>query len=237
MPTPSVSLIYLCLNEQEALPRTLDEALAYCRAQLPDWEILVVDDGSTDQSADIVRRYGATEPRVRLLQHPRNLGMGAGLKTGIGAATKDYFCMLAADGQIPAAELAKMLPLLADAPIVLSTYGNRPNNAARTAISRGFRLFMRAAIGVDFALEGTYLFPVRVARDEIGLAHIAANTFFFSFELIIRANRLGYRSADAVIASLPRLDGGGSRVANLKQIKRVADEVIQLRTRLAAEKP
>ena len=106
MPTPSVSLIYLCLNEQEALPRTLDEALAYCRAQLPDWEILVVDDGSTDQSADIVRRYGATEPRVRLLQHPRNLGMGAGLKTGIGAATKDYFCMLAADGQIPAAELA-----------------------------------------------------------------------------------------------------------------------------------
>ncbi len=237
MSTPSLSLIYLCLNEQQALPRTLDEALAYCRAQLPDWEILVVDDGSTDTSAEIVRAYAMREPRVRLLQHPRNLGMGAGLKTGITASTKAYFCMLAADGQIPAAEVAKMLPKLAEAPIVLSTYGNRPNNAVRTAISRSFRLFMRAAIGVDFALEGTYLFPVAVARDEIGLEVIGANTFFFSFELIVRAKRLGYRTADSVIASLPRLDGGGSRVANLKQIKRVAEEVIKLRSRLAAENP
>ena len=236
MQLPSISLIYLCLNEQQALPRTLDEALGFCRAQLADWEILVVDDGSTDQSATIVRAYAEREPRVRLLQHARNLGMGAGLKTGITASNKDYFCMLAADGQIPAAEIAKMLPLLAQAPIVLSTYGNRPNNALRTVISRGFRVFMRAAIGVDFALEGTYLFPVRLARDEIGLQVIAANTFFFSFELIVRAKRLGYATADSVIACLPRLDGGGSRVANLKQIKRVADEVIKLRMRLAVEK-
>ncbi len=237
MPTPSLSLIYLCLNEQQALPRTLEEALAFCHAALPDWEILVVDDGSTDQSAAIVRAYAAREPRVRLLQHARNLGMGAGLKTGITASSKDYFCMLAADGQIPAAEVAKMLPLLDRAPIVLSTYGNRPNNAIRTVISRSFRLFMRAAIGVDFALEGTYLFPVRVAREQIGLQVIAANTFFFSFELIVRAKRLGYQTADSVIASLPRLDGGGSRVANLKQISRVADEVLKLRARLSIENP
>jgi glycosyltransferase involved in cell wall biosynthesis len=231
---PSLSLIYLCLNEEQALARTLDEALTFCRSHLADWEILVVDDGSTDQSAAIVRTYHASEPRVRLLQHPRNLGMGAGLKTGIAAAQKQYFCMLAADGQIPAAEVAKMLPLLDKAPIVLSTYGNRPNNALRTLISRSFRVFMRAAIGVDFALEGTYLFPVALARDEIGLQVIAANTFFFSFELIIRAKRLGYETADSVIACLPRLDGGGSRVANLKQIKRVADEVLKLRARLLA---
>ncbi len=236
MSTPSLSLIYLCLNEQDALPRTLDEALAFCTRALADFEILVVDDGSTDRSAEVVRQYAAQDARVRLLQHPRNLGMGAGLKTGIAASTKAYFCMLAADGQIPAAEIAKMLPRLMDAPIVLSTYGNRPNNALRTAISRGFRLFMRATIGVDFALEGTYLFPVHIARDEIGLARMGANTFFFSFELIIRAKRLGYTTADSVISSLPRLDGGGSRVANLKQIKRVADEVLKLRDRLSAEK-
>ena len=108
MPTPSLTLVYLCLNEQEALPRTLDEALAYCTSALEDWEIIVVDDGSSDQSAAIVRAYAAREPRVRLLQHARNLGMGAGLKTGISGSTKAYYCMLAADGQIPAAELAKM---------------------------------------------------------------------------------------------------------------------------------
>ena len=96
---------------------------------------------------------------------------------------------------------------------------------------------MRAAVGIDFALEGTYLFPVAVARDRIGLQVIGSNTFFFSFELLIRAKRLGFATADSVIASRPRLDGNGSRVANLKQIKMVANEVMKLRARLAAEHP
>lgn len=231
MQHPSLSLIYLCLNEERSLPTTLDEALAFCRATLTDWEILVVDDGSTDESAAIVRRYAANDPRIRLLQHDRNRGMGAGLRTGIAACSKDYFCMLAADGQIPAAELAKMLPALAQAPIVLSTYGNRPNNWLRTAISRGFRLYMRALVGVSFALEGTYLFPTALARDEIGLDRIGAETFFFSFELIAHALQRGWRVADTTIASLPRTDGTPSRVANLKQIKRVAGEVLAFRAR------
>lgn len=246
---PSLTLIYLCLNEQQALPRTLDEALDFCRNSLKDWEIIVVDDGSTDQSAAIVQKYAQEEPRVRLCQHPRNLGMGAGLRTGITASRKDYFCMLAADGQIPAAELAKMLPHLspemgsppqpasdASPSIVLTTYSNRPNNAVRTLISRGFRLYMRALVGVDFALEGTYLFPTAVARDEIGLNTLVSNTFFFSFELLIRAKRLGHRTVNCQIASLPRQDGGGSRVANLKQIKRVAAEVLKLHHQLDRER-
>ena len=236
MTTPSLSLVYLCLNEEASLPATLAEAVAFCRAHLGDWEILVVDDGSTDHSAELVREQARTEPRIRLLQHARNLGMGAGLKTGIRASTKDYFCMLAADGQIPAAELAKMLPTLARAPIVLSTYGNRPNDVFRTWMSRGFRVYMRLLVGVDFALEGTYLFPVRLAREGIGLDAIGADTFFFSFELIARAMQQGHTVADTVIASLPRQAGGGSRVANLRQIQRVAAEVLALRRRLQAER-
>ena len=228
---PSVSLIYLCLNEELALDSTLTESVEFCAKYLNEWEILVVDDGSTDRSAEIVRQWSLTEARVRLLQHDRNRGMGAGLKTGIRASTKQYFCMLAADGQIPAAELAKMMPSLDQAPIVLSTYGNRPNNWLRTAMSRSFRLYMRALIGVDFALEGTYLFPVALARDEIGLHTIGADSFFFSFELITHAIRRGYATADTLISSLLRGDGTSSRVANLKQIRRVAAEVLDFRRR------
>ena len=232
----SLSLIYLCWNEEAALGHTLSEALGWCAGFSGDWEILVVDDGSTDGSAEIVRQLAANEPRLRLLQHDRNRGMGAGLRTGIAAATKSHFCMLAADGQIPTAELDKMLPLLSKAPIVLSTYGNRPNNALRTAISRCFRWYMGLLVGVDFALEGTYLFPVALARDEIGLDRIGADTFFFSFELIARALQRGHTAADAVIASRPRSEGGGSRVANAARIRRVAAEVVALRRRLKQER-
>ena len=233
---PSLSLIYLCWNEEAALRRTLDEALQWCDGFDGDCEILVVDDGSTDRSAAIVHELAAAEPRIRLLRHDRNRGMGAGLRTGVANAQMSHFCMLAADGQIPAGELDKMLPLLEQAPIVLSTYGNRPNDALRTAISRGFRWYMRLLVGVDFALEGTYLFPVALARDEIGLNKIGADTFFFSFELIARAMQRGHRVGNAVIGSRPRGDGGGSRVANAARIRRVAAEVFALRRRLKRER-
>lgn len=231
MSPPSISLIYLCLNEERSLPAVLREALDYCRGRLDDWEILVVDDGSTDRSAEIVRALAADEPRLRLLQHPRNLGMGAGLRTGIAAASKAYFCMLAADGQIAPQEIDKMLPGLAQAPVVLSTYVRRPDEWYRVVLSRGFRLYMRAAVGVSFALEGTYLFPTTLARDEIGLDAIGAETFFFSFELVARALQRGVAVADTVIECRPRSDGTPSRIANLKQIRRVAGEVWQFRRR------
>jgi glycosyltransferase involved in cell wall biosynthesis len=233
---PSLSLIYLCLNEARSLPATLAEAAAWGhdavqRGVLQDFEVLLVDDGSTDTSAQLTRDFGTQEPKVRLLQHDRNRGMGAGLKTGITASQMSHFCMLAADGQIPPAEVDKLLPLLKQAPIVSSTYGNRPNDVLRTAMSRGFRLYMRALIGVSFKLEGTYLFPTQLAREEIGLKTIQADTFFFSFELIAKALQRGHHVAHTVIASRPRTDGSPSRVANLKQIQRVAHEVWLLRQR------
>jgi len=228
---PSLSLVYLCWNEQDALPDTLAEAVPWCRDNLADWEILVVDDGSTDRSADIVREQSAAEPRVRLLQHDRNRGMGAGLRTAIGAATKDYYCMLAADGQIPTPEVAHLLPYLARAPIVTSVYGNR-RGPVRLFLSRGFRAYMLVVVGVDFELEGTYLFPVRLAREDIGLDRVGADTFFFSFELIARAIAAGHRVETATISVRPRRQGGASRIATFKRIKRVAGEVLRMRKRL-----
>lgn len=229
---PSLSLVYLCLNEEEALPRTLTEAVTWCEANLHDWEILVVDDGSTDASAAIIRDFSAKQPRVRLLQHATNRGMGAGLRTAIAASTKAYYCMLAADGQIGTAEVGKLFDLLREAPVVTSVYDNR-KGPIRLFLSRGFRLYMRTLVGVDFALEGTYLFPVALARDEIGLDNVGADTFFFSFELIARALQRGVAVKTGVISVRPRTDGGPSRVANFKRIQRVAGEVLQLRRRLA----
>lgn len=235
MNQPSLSLIYLCLNEERSLPAVLQEAKDYATSRLRDWEILVVDDGSTDRSAGIVREFAEKEPRIRLLQHPRNLGMGAGLRTGIAASSKDYFCMLAADGQIAPSQIDRMLPALHLAPIVLSTYFRRPDEWYRVVLSRGFRVYMRAAVGVSFALEGTYLFPTKLARDEIGLDAIGAETFFFSFELVARALQRGWKVADTVIECRPRTDGTPSRIANIKQIQRVAGEIWKFRQRLRGQ--
>ncbi len=230
MPTDgsSLTLVYLMYNEEESIESALEEGLAFVKEHVADWEIVVVDDGSKDRSAELVSAIAKREQRLKLVQHEVNSGMGAGMKTGIKSATKDVFVFLPADGQIAAAEIAKMTPLLAQADIVLSDYGNRPNSFLRTAMSRGFRLYLRLLAGVKFKLEGLYLYP-----RELGLQvldEIEGNTFFFSFQLIQLGVERGASTALTTIASKPR-EAGESKVGNWPRIKRVGLEVWDYRQR------
>lgn len=99
-------LILPAFNEEAALPRVLDEL----RAVLPDYDVLVVDDGSADETAGVARRAG-----VRVAQLPFNLGVGGALQTGFRYAVKhgfDRVVQFDADGQHDATEVATLLAAL-----------------------------------------------------------------------------------------------------------------------------
>ncbi len=221
--TPSLSIALLMFNEEENIAAALDETLEFCRGALDDWEIIVVDDGSTDRSASIVEEYIEKEPRIRLVRHPTNRGMGAGIRTGIENAEKETFIFNAADGQIAMAEIGKLLPLLDGADIVLSTYANRRETFFRELLSRSFRVYLRLVADIGFELQGLYLYPTQIAKENA--SHIDANTFFFSFELIQRGIERGLVTATTQITCRPR-DFGTSKVANPKRIVRVGKEAL-----------
>jgi glycosyltransferase involved in cell wall biosynthesis len=235
MPTnpPSISLVLLMYNEEPNIAAALDETLAWARGRLDDWEVIVVDDGSSDGGPAIVERYVRDEPRVRMVRHAKNRGMGAGMTTGTAEARKDYVVVMASDLQVPVAELDKLIALLDQADIILTVYGNRPNNLARTVMSRGFRLYMRALADIRFQLESFVLIPTAIAHEL--LPSIRCDTFFFSFEIVQRAIEQGYTVATATIASRPRLHGE-SKVATTGRIKQVAGEVLEYRRRRRSER-
>jgi glycosyltransferase involved in cell wall biosynthesis len=218
---PSLSIVLLMYNEEENIAAVLDETLDFARAALGDFEILVVDDGGTDGGPDVVRGYAGKEPRVRLVSHDRNRGMGAGMRTGIRNARKATLVFNAADGQVAAAEIGRLLPLLDRADIALSTYGNRRETWTRELVSRAFRLYLRAVAGIRFELQGLYLYPTEVARELEPL--IAADTFFFSFELIQRGIERGLATATTEMTCRPRTKGA-SKVFNPRRILRVGRE-------------
>jgi dolichol-phosphate mannosyltransferase len=83
MISTSIWMILPALNEQEALPPLL-QAVAETRAVLPNLNVIVIDDGSQDHTAQIVRDFN--QPWIRLIQHPRNLGLAQGMRTGLAAA-------------------------------------------------------------------------------------------------------------------------------------------------------
>jgi glycosyltransferase involved in cell wall biosynthesis len=221
---PSLSVVLLAYDEEENLRGAVEETVAFLERSVSDWELTVVDDGSTDRTAAIAGELAERWERVRLVRHGANRGMGAGMRTGIAAATKDYFVFNAADGQIPAAELGKLLPLLERADIALSTYSNRRESFARELVSRGFRAYLAIVAGIRFELQGLYLYPAEVARELAPL--IAADTFFFSFELIQRGIERGLTTATTRIECRPRA-AGSSKIFNLARVRRVGGESLR----------
>ncbi len=231
---PNLTLVVLAYNEESSVRDFLVDCLAFLDTQPGEHEIIVVDDGSTDRTGAEVREVAHEDPRIRLVTHPRNLGIGAGMRSGFAHARGSHLSVLAADGQVRAWALERLIPHLETAPIVLSVYRRRPHELYRVGLSRGLRALMKILLGISFKLEGIYVFPVAVARDEIGLDTIGADTFFFSFELISRALALGYSTATVTIDPLPRASGA-SKVANLRAIARVTEELLRFRLRLFRE--
>jgi glycosyltransferase involved in cell wall biosynthesis len=225
---PSLSLIFLMYNERENIGPVLQEALDFAAADLGEWEIIVVDDGSTDGSHEVVEAFVAREPRIRLIRHPQNRGMGGGMRTGLDAATCDYFVYFPADGQLSPFELRRMLPLLGGGDIILSVYPHRHSSFQRAIVSRFFRDYMLLVAKVRFQLEGLYLYPTEVGRRV--MPSVRGTSFFFSFDLIQRGIEAGLSTVLTTIDCRPRATGS-SKVTGWRTIRRVIKEVAEYRLR------
>jgi dolichol-phosphate mannosyltransferase len=117
------------------------------RLWLSGYEIIVVDDGSRDSTA--ARAEVASEGDVRIVRHARNLGMGAGLRSGYGAARCDYMAFLPADRQVRPQSLLAFLPWATPETTVISTYVTPPSGESRRLISLVFSFLVRGLGGMD----------------------------------------------------------------------------------------
>jgi len=109
-----VTVVVPAFNEEQGIAVTLRELRGVLDGLGRPWELLVVDDGSTDATAEIARREGATVVRV-----PRNRGYGAALKTGIARARHDLIIITDADGTYPATAIPALLKHAADYDMVV----------------------------------------------------------------------------------------------------------------------
>lgn len=112
--TPVLSIVIPMRNEAGNAEALVSEILSLA-GDLPPFEVIVTDDGSTDGTADIIRRMGGADPRLRLLRHPASAGQSAAIHSGVLAARGGIIATLDGDGQNPPGELPALIaPLLAD---------------------------------------------------------------------------------------------------------------------------
>lgn len=110
VPAFSVSVVLPAYNESHRLPATLEGIRPYLDSRFGHYEVLVVDDGSTDTTAEIVRNAAASWPNIKLLMQPRNMGKGAAVRRGCLEASCELVLFMDADLATPIEELDLVLP-------------------------------------------------------------------------------------------------------------------------------
>jgi dolichol-phosphate mannosyltransferase len=227
-PVP-LALVVFAFNEADNVKTVLPEILAWLEGRGAPFELLFVDDGSRDGTADAARAVLGIRPHARVLVHDRNRGIGAALKTGVRAATLPWVTFLPCDGQIAPASLDALLRARDrdDVAIVFSTYLDRDDGWQRTLLSAGIRGLIRTMFGVPMRSDGPYLFR----RDLFDADLLQPDSFFLNFEFPIRTLRDGQRHQVVAIHCEPRRSGQ-SKSTGWRRIAHVARDLVSLRLRL-----
>ncbi len=105
-----ISIIIFCYNERDSISKVVTDTLLYLKKISKDYEIILVDDGSTDGTKEICSEIEKNVRFVRLISHEKNLGIGMALKNGYRNVSKDYVCAVPGDGQFDLKELLLIKP-------------------------------------------------------------------------------------------------------------------------------
>src|SRR5687768_18387083 len=111
---PGLSVFFPAYNDSGTIASLVITALKTARRLTPDFEIIIVNDGSPDNTAEIADELARTYPEVRVVHHPVNRGYGGALKTGFAEARKDFIFYTDGDGQYDPAEMTVLWPHLTD---------------------------------------------------------------------------------------------------------------------------
>lgn len=116
-----LSVVIPVYNEEKRLPPTLDDILEYLKTQKYDWEIVLVNDGSSDKTIEIVSAYQKKEKRIKLVNNKKNQGKGAVVTQGMLAATGDWRLFMDADNSTKIEEIRKFWPFMQDYQVIVGS--------------------------------------------------------------------------------------------------------------------
>ncbi len=225
---PSISLVMPMFDEEENIEHALAVAVAALEEHAGDYEVIVVDDASTDASAEIVRRLAARNPRVRLLTHERNQKLGATLRTGFAAVTKELALYMDADLPFDPYEIGRAVRALeiTRADLVAGYRIDRTMEGLRRAV---YSYFYNALIGVLFGWPHRDInFSFKLVRREVLEAvELRSEGSLIDAELIVKAKNLGFTIVQLGLDYFPRTRGA-SHLSGLDVVWKIVRELVRL---------
>ncbi|ABX03409.1 MAG TPA: glycosyltransferase family 2 protein [Herpetosiphon sp.] len=227
---PDLSVIIPCFNEQKRIIPTINTIIDYLNSLGRSWELIVSDDGSSDQTISLVeaQRY----PNLTIIKSTRNYGKGHAVRAGIIAARGNFILFTDADNATPITELDTMLPLLelgsydiaigSRAKQLLQT---KQRSLGRCMMSAGLRVIVEHGLKLNIhdSQCGFKLFHRTVAKH---LAQVQTiNSFAFDLELLVIADIFGYQTIEIPV---DWVDIAGSKVHPIRDAYQFLRDIMSI---------
>lgn len=228
---PSLSVFFPAYNDAPSLPELIRKTFAMLEEQVADYEVIVINDGSRDKTAEVLEQLEREHrPFLRAVTHAENRGYGEALRSGFGAATKEWVFYTDGDGQYDPGELPRLLELTGPATGLVNGYKlERQDPAHRIWIGSIYnfcaRLLFRVAIR---DIDCDYRLIRRALLDEIGLTSSSGT---ICVELVGKLERSGWDVLEVGVHHYPRRYGR-SQFFRVQSLATTLFELLRLWLRL-----
>jgi glycosyltransferase involved in cell wall biosynthesis len=234
-PVRELSVVLPAYNEEANIARVVRSVVAYLEPTGIDYEVLPVDDGSRDRTAEVLAALQRELPRVRPQSHAQNRGYGAALRTGFDAAQKRYVFYMDGDGQFDIADLDHLLPLAADDVIVTGYRIERRDPLVRRLNAKLFGGWLvRVMLGV-YVRDLNCAFKL-IPKKVFETVRLESTGALINAELYGRAIRAGFGIREVGVHHYPRA-AGVQTGAHLSVILRAFYDLFRLRQKIVSTQP
>jgi glycosyltransferase involved in cell wall biosynthesis len=228
----SISVFFPAYNDAQTIPHLVSEALALLPELTDDYEVIVVNDGSTDATAAALDELARREPSVKVVHHEKNRGYGAALRSGFAAAGKELIFYTDGDGQYDVRELLTLHTLLGPGVDVVNGYKReRADEGRRKLLGAAYNRLAHALFGLPVRdVDCDFRFVRRAAVSRVALT---SSSGVICVELIHKLHRAGCAFVETPVSHYPRLYGR-SQFFTPQRVARTAFDLLSLWLRLVA---
>jgi len=214
----SISVIMPALNEEVNIEQAIENVLESFRKLEIDGEVVIVNDGSTDDTENIAEGFVREYPNVQLINHMKSQGIGKAYWDGAKASKGECITWVPADGENDAFEILRYLPLMKQVDIIIPyVYNKETRSWNRRLLSKVYKAIINLSFGMILNyMNGTVIFRKSILQD----VKLKSSGFFFQTELLIKTIKQGYLYAEVPYALSSR-DSGQSKALSFKSLYKV----------------